>query len=246
MKKVLLFSGGFDSTLIALLEKPDVLLYFDINGIYNQREIEHIHSIRHILPKESELIIDYSLNLGLHEKDDDVYVLNRNLLFIATAMNYGNYIQIGLMRTDIAPDMSETFLAQLNDMFSGMVSQRKGKYYNYDKILIEAPAKTLSKSELVEKVLSKYGETYIPIIQRIRSCYSGSSVKGCGYCKPCLQKALALYKNNLFEASLFDEDPSKHAEWWKEKYTQYLPDKKELKILEEFLEKSIFTSEENG
>ena len=41
-KKVLLFSGGFDSMLQEWLIKPDILLYVDMRTSYSDREIEEI------------------------------------------------------------------------------------------------------------------------------------------------------------------------------------------------------------
>ena len=39
-KKVLLFSGGFDSMLQEWLIKPDILLYVDMRTSYSDREVE--------------------------------------------------------------------------------------------------------------------------------------------------------------------------------------------------------------
>ena len=43
-------------------------------------------------------------------------------------------------------------------------------------------------------------------IQNIRTCYNGTSKKGCGICGPCLSKAVALLNNDIFIEGLFDEE----------------------------------------
>lgn len=43
-------------------------------------------------------------------------------------------------------------------------------------------------------------------IQNIRTCYDSQSHKGCGKCRPCLNKAVALINNNIYQPGLFDEE----------------------------------------
>ena len=75
-KKVLLFSGGFDSQLQEWLIKPDVLLYVDMKTSYSERELESLRT----LPKYyTDRLIVKELPLGEYERDNK-YLPYRNLM----------------------------------------------------------------------------------------------------------------------------------------------------------------------
>jgi NAD(P)H-nitrite reductase large subunit len=65
------------------------------------------------------------------------------------------------------------------------------------------PFRDLTKSEMVKEVIER--GMPIPKVQQIRSCYDSKSHKGCGKCRPCLNKAVALVNNNIFDPELFEE-----------------------------------------
>ena len=246
MKKVLLFSGGFDSFLIALLEKPDVLLYFDVGVGYSHKEIEHIQKIKPLLPKNCEIVIDYSLNLGLHCPEDSVMILNRNLIFAAQAMNYGNEILFGFVRSDNAPDKTEKFLEGLDALMLGMVQHRDCDY-SYNTCKIHAPYHKFSKSELLKLVIAKNTDNHAEVcsmVQNIRSCYSGESDKGCGECDPCVQKAVALFNNDLYYnvEKIFDKDPATAIDRYIKDFKKHKKDINELENLQKFQKSVTFSS----
>ena len=86
-KKVLLFSGGFDSCLQEWLVKPDVLLYVDMKTSYSEREIEALQR----LPKHyKERLIIKELPLGEYERENK-YLPYRNLILGTIAMQYGQH-----------------------------------------------------------------------------------------------------------------------------------------------------------
>ena len=83
MKKVLLYSGGLDSYLISHIWNPDVRLYIDIKGTYNEVEKAHL---------SSNVIIE-TLDLSKFEREDKIIPL-RNLFFtmIAFVINPNSFI----------------------------------------------------------------------------------------------------------------------------------------------------------
>lgn len=60
----------------------------------------------------------------------------------------------------------------------------------------------MTKTALVAECI-KNGMDY-DVIRHIRSCYDGHSLVGCGVCRPCLNRAVALINNNIYSDELFD------------------------------------------
>ena len=198
-KKVLLFSGGFDSMLQEWLLKPDVLLYVDMETSYSQREIEQLKTLPESYQKR---LIIKELPLGEYERENK-YLPYRNLILGTIAMQYGQHVYFGFNIYDEAPDKDENFLRKLNSLFRhlnvncigdmGWENRHFGFY---------APFKKFSKTEMVRKCL----ESGMPaeMIQKIRSCYSSTSIIGCMDCRVCFNKAVALLNNGIYSDELFD------------------------------------------
>lgn len=200
-KKVLLFSGGFDSTLQEFLLKPDVLLYVDMKTSYSAREIEHLKS----LPKHyTDRLVIKELPLGEYERENK-YLPYRNLILGTIAMQYGQHVYFGFNKDDSAPDKGKPFLNRTTKLFE-ILNQNAMADMNWDNynFSFNAPFKKFSKTEMVAEVL-KAGMNPDDI-RNIRSCYSGVSHKGCGVCPVCLDKAEALLNNGIYKEDVFDED----------------------------------------
>ena len=198
-KKVLLFSGGFDSILQEFLIKPDVLLYVDMKTSYSDREIEALK----LLPEEyQKRLVVKELPLGEYERENK-YLPFRNLILGAIAMQYGQHIYFGFNDLDNAPDKDSEFLHRVTFLFRhlnkncigdmGWENRRFGFY---------APFKHLSKTQLVRKCVKEGMD--VEIIRHTRSCYSSTSHIGCGDCRICFNRAVALLNNGLYSPELFD------------------------------------------
>lgn len=198
-KKVLLFSGGFDSMLQEWLIKPDVLLHVNMQTSYSKREIEALENLP--VYYKNRLIIKY-LPIGEYERENK-YLPYRNLMLATIAMQYGQHVYFGFNELDNAPDKDEVFIRRLTSLFRHLNMNARGDMgWRNKNFGFYAPFIELSKTEMVKMCLEEgmSGEQ----IKNIRSCYDGSSVKGCGICNVCRNKAIALLNNGLYEDSLFD------------------------------------------
>ena len=200
-KKVLLFSGGFDSTLQEYLLKPDVLLYVDMKTSYSDRELEHLKTLsKHY---QDRLIIK-ELPLGEYERDNK-YLPYRNLILGTIAMQYGQHVYFGFNKDDSAPDKGKPFIEELHNLFKILNVNAIGDM-NWDNthFSFNAPFKRYTKTQMVREAL-KAGMSP-DAIRKIRSCYSGVSHIGCGDCPVCLDKAEALLNNGIYVEGVFDND----------------------------------------
>lgn len=198
-KQVLLFSGGFDSMLQEWLIQPDVLLYVDMKTKYSQREIEHLAT----LPKtyQDRLVIK-EVPLGEYERDNS-YLPYRNLILGTIGMQYGQHVYFGFNLFDDAPDKDRKFIRQMNKMFKHL---NKNCVWDMDwdntNFGFYAPFQSKTKTQMVKMCLE--AGMSVERIQNTRSCYSGESVIGCGKCRVCLHKAVALLNNGIYREDLFD------------------------------------------
>lgn len=198
-KKVLLFSGGFDSMLQEWLIKPDVLLYVDMKTTYSDRELEALSKLPDSYKKR---LVIKELPLGEYEREN-MYLPYRNLILGAIAMQYGQHVYFGFNYMDNAPDKDQMFLDKTTSLFRHLnVNCICDMGWDNHRFSFNAPFKNLTKSEMVLEAI-KNGMP-ISTIQNIRTCYDGHSHIGCGVCPVCLNKAVALLNADIFIDGLFD------------------------------------------
>lgn len=199
-KKVLLFSGGFDSCLQEWMVKPDVLLYVDMKTSYSDRELEALQR----LPKYyTDRLVIKELPLGEYERENK-YLPYRNLILGTIAMQYGQHVYFGFNEADDAPDKDRVFLDKTSSLFRHLNKNCLGDMgWDTSNFSFNAPFKKLSKSHMVKLCL----ERGMPVdwVQSIRSCYDDKSEIGCGRCNVCINQAVALINNGIYEDRLFDE-----------------------------------------
>ena len=198
-KKVLLFSGGFDSMLQEYLLKPDILLYVDMKTTYSEREIEQLNTLSESYRRR---LIIKELPLGEYEREN-MYLPYRNLILGAIAMEYGQHVYFGFNSSDNAPDKDAMFLAKTTSLFKHLNKFCSGDMgWSTTNFSFNAPYKNFSKAQLVKKCIDK--GMSVDFIKSIRTCYDGESHIGCGLCQPCIRKAAALVINNISIEGLFD------------------------------------------
>jgi 7-cyano-7-deazaguanine synthase in queuosine biosynthesis len=200
-KKVQLFSGGFDSVLQEWMINPDILLYVDMHTSYSQRELE---ALDRLPARYQRKLVIKDLPLGEYERENK-YLPYRNLILGTIAMEYGQHVYFGFNKTDDAPDKDTVFISRLTRLFEHLNINCMGDMgWKNQNFSFEAPFQNYTKTEMVGLCL----RNGMPkdVIQHIRSCYDGESKQGCGVCNVCLNKAVALINNGIFEPGLFDEE----------------------------------------
>lgn len=178
MRKVQLYSGGMDSYIISKLWKPDVKLYFDYGTEQNVEEMRR-------LPND---VIVKKLPIGEYIQDDGVNTIPlRNLLFSAIAVNYGDEILIGGLKTDVHFDKTEEFAAGCTELFNSVLEREAFP----QTVKVVTPFRGHSKTDLVYEYL-KAGGTVEDIEANSWSCHWPKDGEPCGECVPCKARRKAI------------------------------------------------------
>lgn len=178
MKKVQLYSGGMDSYIISKLWKPDVMLYIDYCSKQNEMEKKH-------LPQEA-IIKKFDLN-EYTENDGHHTIPLRNLIFAAIAVNYGDEILIGGLKSDLHHDKTPEFAASATSLFNSVLNkERSGR-----RVRVIVPYASYTKTELV-KAYYRLGGTRLDIEENSWSCHEPRNGKPCGRCQACKAREKAL------------------------------------------------------
>ena len=206
MSDILLYSTGLDSELYRLLIKPEKLLFFKSGARYETLETEQLNSfIKNGLLKENKVIIDDTLNFKSLEQSNSIVPM-RNIFYILRALEYAQDVYIGVTYYDLHYDKQP-------DVLGSLLSFVQNYYYYRDtpetwddvRPHILTPYRDLTKGELLKEAINQGCD--VSHIPTLRTCYDGHSKKGCGKCKSCVAKAIALAVNGMFSPNLFDEDP---------------------------------------
>lgn len=190
--RVLLYSGGLDSFVVAKLWQPDVLLYVAIGHRYEQHERRAMQ--RAGLP----VVIDTRLHLGHMERRDGIVPL-RNLYFLAIASHYGDTIAMGVLDGEVNGDKSVTFARQTEAVLATCYGP--GYWSEGRAPRVEYPVAHLSKAELVAEYL-RAGHDPAALLAT-RTCYDPGELP-CGHCSACVKRHIALAANGLREATAHD------------------------------------------
>lgn len=189
---ILLFSGGFDSTLLSLryLEDLDVLLHLRYDHPSKDQELAasmRIYSqLKNIKPTLRFEIIDLPINADNMKigtgKSGARYVPNRNAIFLSMASNFAAVHGIKKIIYGAAPaDQNDYF--DCTPAFIESISAAL-------QITIEAPLLQKSWDRLpacIPKATAKR------ILSMVWSCYESNGGDPCGVCNSCMQDRPVLY-----------------------------------------------------
>jgi 7-cyano-7-deazaguanine synthase in queuosine biosynthesis len=189
---ILLFSGGFDSTLLSLryLEDLDVLLHLRYDHPSKDQELaasmriySHLKNIKPVLRFE---IIDLPINADNMKigtgKSGARYVPNRNAIFLSMAANFAAVHGIKKIIYGASPNDQEDYFDCTPAFIEGISTALQ--------ITIEAPLLGegfVAPPAYVSKATAKR------ILSMVWSCYESSGGDPCGVCNSCMQDRPVLY-----------------------------------------------------
>lgn len=206
--KVLLYSGGMDSWLIDKIWKPDVKLYINIHGDYNESELRR-------LPEDVK-IIDCPF-LSEFELHDTKFLPLRNLYFLMMGSHFGDRVCIGATGGDWGnKDKTPEFLYTTEHLLRYLWSDKKVNR----SIDVEDRFVYIPKSDLLRQYIA-HGGTADEVKEETFSCYTPIDDKECFDCYPCFRKFALLYANG---ATYTEEECYK---MWKYVKKNIIPTKEE-------------------
>lgn len=174
-RKVVLFSGGLDSTgaLLWALSSEPLALTFSYGQVYT-REIDAARTITKVLGVEHVVL---NLPVLPLRSPEDPYVLSRNAIFISLASSFSPVVITGIV-PGAYPDTSRRFLVTMENALS--VGQGR-------KVRVVSPF--TSKREMIEWA-RKEGRR-LKVLKMSYSCYTGG-MQHCGKCRACEKREEAL------------------------------------------------------
>lgn len=192
---IVLLSGGLDSCVsLALIRESfeNILtLTFDYGQKSRIHEIETSRKISEYYSVENKLISIPFLSEVCSSNKDDMYVPNRNALFVNIAACYAesmgyNFIVLGANKEESAvyKDNSSNFVSAINASFKNSMNAS---------IELIAPLINMDKTEIVKTAIN----INFPL-ELVYTCYLGEN-KNCGECDSCKMFKNALIQNNKKE-----------------------------------------------
>lgn len=190
--RLLLFSGGVESTCLALIQRPDIALTIDYGQVCAEGEIRAASHIAKLLSIRHEILDAQMGHLGIGDlagitPGPDIVVsehwpFRNQMLITLAAMRYAregvNEIVVGTVKSDhVHTDGNINFLEAMTHVLE---VQSPG-------MMVNAPAHTMSTFELVVK--SKIDRE---LLGWTFSCHR--SPIACGSCRGCL-KSVELFRN---------------------------------------------------
>lgn len=213
MSKLLLYSTGLDSELYRLLENPEILLFFKSGARYEAKEVAQLEKFKKLgFYDGTRLIVDDTLNFKALEQSNSIVPM-RNIFYLLRALEYSEHVMLGVTYYDLHYDKQP-------DVLGALLSFVQSYYYFRDipdswdsvNVNIDVPYRNLTKGGLLKLAIDSGKD--VSHIPTLRTCYDAHSEKGCGVCKSCVAKAIALAVNGMFKPELFDVDPRKGGKSW--------------------------------
>lgn len=207
-KKVVLVSGGMDSTVMWWLQRdePDKLaLYVDLGLDYCKKEIAALKR-----SKIPALVVKYKLDKKLMWKH---IVPTRNFLLIALAEQY-------------VADGGEIWLGAVEGESSEKSGDKSDKFFELCEQFIKESGKQVTIKTLKNKTKNDWLALYLKQTQdtgilNTVTCYAGTK-KGCGKCQACVRKWIALIHCGEQTLPYFEANPYVAGRKHIEKYQQVL------------------------
>lgn len=183
MKKVQLYSGGMDSYIISKLWKPDVKLYIDYGIPQNEQEKKH-------LPDD---VIIKQIDLSAYMQNDGLNTIPlRNLLFATIAINYGDIVCIGGLKSDLHYDKKPEFVEMTTKLFNSVLQKEREP----KTVEVVVPFSNYTKTELICEFMEK-GGTIQELREKTWSCHTPDNGNPCGHCQACKAREKAFVEAGI-------------------------------------------------
>lgn len=205
-KKVILVSGGADSTIMWELNKHEeskLGLYVDLGHSYTDKEIDTIKNMD--IPAK---YIKYDM------KFDSFWnhiIPTRNFTLIALAEQFVAHegeIWLGAVQGESSPDSGDK-----SELFFRMVENYIWRTHR-KKVYIKT-LKSRTKNDWLKWYLESTGD--MRILQTI-TCFDGTTEKPCGKCQACVRKWISLKYCDMPTDGFFEIDPYIGGKEYIEKY----------------------------
>lgn len=198
MKRILLVSGGIDSTIMMAEHFYSVqpenldceLLYVRCGEVYEDTEIECLDRFvsKYHIPYKVNVIDINNARTGMYDR----FVPNRNLTIASIAVTSlkADEIWIGGLKDDNVVDKNEQAYKTMSYVLS---------VFSEKPVLVKSPYSDYTKGELVAKFITNKS---IPeglakdMLLNTYSCYD-SDGEPCGDCPACFRKFVALESNGI-------------------------------------------------
>jgi 7-cyano-7-deazaguanine synthase len=200
-RRVVLLSGGLDSTIAFILskkqEKPVVGLYVDLGQPYASKEEA---AVRKIADRYGDVVF-LKVPVVCPENNNVPTIHNqiidgRNLTLAALAANYGDEIWLSALKGemhDFMADKSPAFFIKTGEALTQAYGRR---------IVFKTPFAYMTKAEIIKYALSK--GIPLEVLQNTSTCYS-EDLHNCGECSTCFKRWVAFRLNDIDEP--FKVDP---------------------------------------
>lgn len=183
MKKVQLYSGGMDSYVISRLWEPDVKLYIDYGIPQNEQEKKY-------LPDD---VIIKKIDLSAYMQDDGLNTIPlRNLLFATIAINYGDIVCIGGLKSDLHFDKKPEFVEMTTKLFNSVLEKERMSRT----VQVVAPFSDYTKTDLLCAFMEK-GGTLQELREKTWSCHTPKDGYPCGQCQACRAREKAFVEAGI-------------------------------------------------
>lgn len=231
MARVLMFSGGLDSyTLKQIYNVPDnECLFVRMGTEENKMEEKHI---KQYFPG----VQITELSLSRFELKNKIIPFRNHFLCLLAAQ-YGDDILFAFTAGDTTRDKDFTFKRQMEETMNYFALSRD-KVHFPGPYKVRMPFKRLTKTQVVRSFL-RHGFEGDDLIYKSISCYNAKEI-GCGKCRSCLRKYVALYNANkeLGERCrrAFDHDPREVMSAFLQESIQKERNQKEIEEIKEAMQ----------
>lgn len=209
MKRVLLISGGIDSSIMLIEQLYDKeenvdleLLYVKCGEVYEDAELKHLEKfVKTYVGWPLTTINISNAKVGKYDR----FVPNRNMTIASIAVTSlgADEIWIGGLKDDNVIDKNDQAYKTMSYVLS---------LFSDKQVVVKSPYSDLTKGELVDKFLHRGDiskELATEILLSTFSCYDGKE-EPCGNCPACFRKFVALESNGISSNIPLQEPIIKH------------------------------------